>query len=52
MNAFDGALRGFRSARQAADAIRYSVEVESFVSEEAVFIITAEFSDVGKCGTA
>jgi hypothetical protein len=52
MNAFDSALRGFGAAGKSADTVGYSIEVERLVTEEAVFIITAKFSDVGKCGTA
>jgi hypothetical protein len=52
VNALDGALRGFRAAGKPTDTVGHSIKVERLVTEEAVFIITAKFSDVGKCGTA
>jgi hypothetical protein len=52
MYALDRALGGFRTAGQSADAIGDAVEMERLVPKEAVFIVTAKFSDVGKCGTA
>jgi hypothetical protein len=52
MDALDGALRGLGSAGESADTVGHAVEMEGLIPKEAVFIITAEFSDVGKCGTA